>query len=131
VTYKFYKAQVTGGGYLPQGHCQASLTLDQNRAPTWTDVSEEFERICMPSFEATMRIGPMDKFEPLKPYSEEAMEHLSKRQLPGLGFMMVTVKDPASAVKAPPPSFGFQAGIYSPPPGLFASPPKPANPQAD
>lgn len=117
--YKFYKAQVTGNGFLPEGHCQASLTLDEARNPTWTEVSEEFERLCMPLFESTVRMGVMEKIEPLKPYSLEAIEHLSKRQLPTVGYMMVTVKEP-SATPAKPLAFphGFAPGAFSPPPGL-------------
>jgi hypothetical protein len=117
VTYKFYKAQVTGNGYMPQGNCQATLTLDESRTPTWTDISEEFERVCLPSFESTMR-----NFEPLKAYSEEALDHLFKRQLPTQGFMMVVVKE---APKISPSPFGYQPGAFSPPPGLLKPPPKP------
>ncbi len=128
VTYKFYKAQVTGGGYLPQGHCLATLSLDENRNPTWSDLSEEFERLCLPLFESSVRMGLMDKFESLKPYSEEALQHLSKRQLPSQGFVMVTVKDIAPR---PPSQMGFAPGTYFPPPGLLKpSPPKPGSDQA-
>jgi hypothetical protein len=141
VIYKFYKAQVTGGGYLPQGHCLATLTLDENRNPTWSEVSEEFERLCVPWFESSVRMGPLDKIETLKPYSVEALEHLSKRQLPSQGFVMVTVEDSSKRKEAPPAAidptsnkgvrafmpnaFGvYQPGMYSPPPSLFKTPPK-------
>lgn len=138
VIYKFYKAQVTGGGYLPQGHCLATLTLDENRNPAWSEVAEEFERLCLPWFESSVRMGPMEKIETLKPYSAEAIDHLAKRQLPSQGFVMVTVEDsskrsekPAApeqarggGVRAFPEAFGvYQPGMYSPPPSLFKTPP--------
>lgn len=122
--YKFYKAQVTGNGNVPDGHCQATLTLDNNRQPTWSDVSEEFQRVCLPWFDNTVRLGVMDKIEPLKPYSEEAIDHLSKRQLPSQGFMMMNIKEEVGP-KILPQTFGYPQGSYLPPPGLFKKdPPK-------
>jgi hypothetical protein len=119
VTYKFYKAQVTGTGYLPEGPCLATLALDDKRNPTWSDVSEEFQRVCMDWFEQTVRITALNKFEPLKPYSEEALEHISKRQLPTQGYVMMTVKEAPKA----PSTISFQPGIFTPPPGLLKNPP--------
>lgn len=114
MTYKFYKAQVTGSGYMPQGDCQATLTLDEERSPTWTDMSDEFQELCLPWFENTVRMGIVDNRDPLKSYSEEALEHLSKHQLPSQGFVMVTIKPQATTPSRPVP-FGFN----QPPPGLY------------
>jgi hypothetical protein len=120
--YKFYKSQVTGSGFMPEGNCLATLTLDEARNPTWSEVAEEFERLCLPWFDQTVRLGVMDNLAPLKPYSDEALQHLSKQQLPSQGFIMVKVGTPP---KAPPSSFGFQSPTmsFSPPPGLFKTPP--------
>ena len=91
--YKFYRALVTGGGYVPQGDCQATLTLDEKRNPTWTDVSDDFREFCLPWFGNSVVMGVLhNQPEPFKPYSEEALEHLSKHQLPSQGFMMMTIK---------------------------------------
>ena len=91
--YKFYRALVTGGGYVPQGDCQATLTLDENRKPTWTDMSDEFRELCLPWFGNSVVMGVLHNTpEPFKPYSEEALEHLSKHQLPSQGYMMMTIK---------------------------------------
>lgn len=130
MVFKFYKAQVTGAGYLPQGDCQATLQLDEARKPTWTEMSEEFKEFCLPWFSNTVRMGIYDNPEPFKPYSDEALEHLEKHQLPSVGFVMVLIsggetkseesgnasKKPEPAKKAPVafPNVGF-----SPPPHLF------------
>jgi hypothetical protein len=91
--YKFYRALVTGGGYVPQGDCQATLTLDKDRNPTWTDISDDFRDICLPWFGNSVVMGVLhDNPEPFKPYSREALDHLSKHQLPSQGFMMMTIK---------------------------------------
>lgn len=128
MSYKFYKAQVTGGGYLPQGQCLATLTLDENRQPTWSEVDDEFKELCLPLFESTVRMGALS-VEILKPYSEEALEHLSKRQLPSQGYVMISIKDtpkppakgqttsPSPPLSVPSP-YGYGPGIYVPPPGL-------------
>lgn len=149
--YKFYKSQVTGGGYMPQGNCLATLTLDENRTPSWSDMTEEFENFCLPWFSNTVRMGVIDNLAPLVPYSEEALQHLSKHQLPSQGFVMVEIQGPpkpkstpgsaaapAKAPQAPParpgapvapvqPVMGFHSSqpMYAPPPGLFKTPPSP------
>ena len=110
--YKFYRAQVTGGGYMPQGECLADLSLSEEREPTWTNMDPEFERLCLPWFKSTTRLGKMEDLDPLKPYSEEALEHLSKHQLPSQGFVMVKVKDAPAA----PTPYGFHAPFFVPPP---------------
>lgn len=111
MTYKFYRAQVTGGGYMPEGDCKATLDLDENRTPTWTGLTEEFQNLCLPWFENTVRMGKVGTPEPLTPYSEEALTQLSKHQLPSQGYVMVTVK----AAPTRPVPFGHN----QPPPGLF------------
>lgn len=111
--YKFYRSEVTGAGYLPQGDCLADLELDEERNPTWSNVEPEFERLCLPWFKNPRRMGKIVDPEPLKPYSEDAMEHLSKHQLPSQGFVMVTV-----AEEKPPQQYGFSAPFYVKPPGL-------------
>lgn len=123
MTYKFYKAQVTGGGYLPSGPCLATLRLDEQRQPTWSDLDEEFERLCLPMFESTVRFGALDRIEQLTPYSEAALEHIAKRQLPSQGFVMMTIKDTPQL----PSIQGFRPGTYFPPPGLKPPPPPPAS----
>lgn len=144
--YKFYKSEVTGGGYMPQGSCLATLLLDENRTPEWSEVSEEFERVCLPWFGNTVRMGVIDNLAPLKPYSEEALTHLSKHQLPSQGYVMVEIQgppkskasttaanEPAKPAVAKPtapvapvqPVMGYHSSqpMYSPPPGLFKTPP--------
>lgn len=111
MTYKFYQAQVTGTGYLPQGDCKATLQLDNERNPTWIEASPDFEELCRPWFDRPTRLGVIDTPEPLEPYSEEALEHLSKHQLPSQGFVMVKV---AERKQAPKP-YGFQAPFIPPP----------------
>lgn len=111
MNYKFYRAQVTGGGYMPQGECLADLSLSEEREPTWSNMNSEFERICLPWFSFTTRLSKLDELEPLKPYSEEALEHLSKHQLPSQGYVMVKVQE----TKAAPRPYGFQAPFYMPP----------------
>jgi hypothetical protein len=104
VTYKFYKAQVTGAGYMPQGECKGTLTLDEHRNPSWTDLAPDFQELCVPWFGSTVRMGIVDTPEPLVPYSEEALEHLSKHQLPSQGFVMVKIQAAAST----PRPYGYQ-----------------------
>ena len=116
MNYKFYRAQVTGAGYMPQGDCLATLALDENRNPTWTDVTPDFEKICLPWFKSTVRMGILDNPEPLTAYSEEALEHLSKHQLPSQGYVMVKI---AAASPKLPQTFTTTHGMYSPPPGIF------------
>lgn len=96
---------------MPQGECLADLSLSEDREPTWTNVDAEFERLCLPWFTRSTRLSKMADVEPLKPYSEEALEHLSKHQLPSQGFMMVKVAAPAPA----PKPYGFQAPFFIPP----------------
>ena len=109
--YKFYRAQVTGSGYMPEGDCKATLSLDEKRNPTWSDVSEEFQTLCLTWFDSPVRMGVVGTPKPLTPYSDEALEHLSKHQLPSQGYMMVKVK----AAPTTPAPFGHN----QPPPGLF------------
>ena len=111
MTYKFYKAQVTGTGYMPQGECKGTLTLDENRNPTWSDLADDFRELCVPWFESTVRMGVIDTPDPLKPYTEEALEHLSKHQLPSQGFVMVKIQPTPSA----PPSFHHYQPPFRPP----------------
>ncbi len=118
VIYKFYKAQVTGTGIVPASHCLAVLTLDADRKPTWNDVSDDFEQNCRSLFDSTVRFNAMEKVEPMVPYSEDALEHISKRQLPAQGYMMMTVKEEA-APKVLPALRGFETGVFTPPPGIF------------
>ncbi len=123
VIYKFYKSQVTGNGIVPASHCLAILTLDEQRKPTWTDVSEEFEQHCRPLFDSTVRFNAMEKVEAMVPYSEDALTHISKRQLPAQGYMMMTVKEDTTP-KVLPALRGFETGVFTPPPGLFKMAPK-------
>lgn len=122
MTYKFYKAQVTGAGLVPASQCLATLQLDEGRNPTWTDVAEEFLE-CRGLFDSTVRFNALEKVEPMTPYSEEAIEHISKRQLPALGYVMMTVKEEAEP-KVLPMFRGFETGVFSPPPGIFKRPEK-------
>lgn len=141
LTYKFYKALTTGTGYLPEGNCLGTLTLDENRQPTWSDLNEEFERLCVPWFENSVRMGVLDNLPPLKPYSEEAIQHLTKHQLPSQGFVMVKIGDttpksePAKATGSGPakPFLGYNHPLFNPPPRLFKPPPpaKPEEPAAE
>ena len=121
--YKFYKAQVTGAGMVPASHCLATLSLDDNRNPTWTDVSPEFEQDCRALFDSTVRFNAMEKVEPMVPYSEEALEHISKRQLPAKGYLMMSIKEEETP-KVLPALRGFETGVFTPPPGLFKMQPK-------
>lgn len=91
MVFKFYRAQVTGGGYIPQGDCQATLTLDEDRNPTWTDMSEEFQELCLPWFSTSVVMGVLPNTPEFTPYSDEALEHLSKHQLPSQGYVMMTI----------------------------------------
>lgn len=125
--YKFYKSQVTTAGYMPQGDCLATLELDENRQPHWSDMSEEFQRLCLPWFSTTVRMAIVENTKPLEPYSEEALAQLSKHQLPSQGFVMVKIsgttpkakiEEPEEPAKAPKPYQAPQVG-FSPPPGLF------------
>lgn len=116
--YKFYKAQVTGSGMVPASHCLATLSLDESRNPTWTEVSPEFEQDCKAMFDSTVRFNAMEKVEPIVPYSQEALEHISQRQLPAKGYMMMTIKEEETP-KVLPALRGFETGVFTPPPGLF------------
>lgn len=116
MTYKFYAAQVTGSGYMPQGDCKGVLVLDQQRRPTWSELSPDFRDLCLPWFDNPVRMGLIDDLEPLVPYSDEALSHLAKHQLPSQGFVMVKVADQPSA---PRPATGLPHPGFSPPPGLF------------
>ncbi len=116
--YKFYKAQVTGAGMVPASHCLATLSLDENRNPTWTEVAPEFEQDCRALFDSTVRFNAMEKVEPMVPYSEEALEHISKRQLPAKGYLMMSIKE-ESEPKVLPALRGFETGVFTPPPGIF------------
>lgn len=136
--YKCYKALTTGSGYLPDGNCLATLTLDQNRQPTWSDLDPEFERLGMPWFENSVRMGVMDNLPPLKPYSEEAIAHLIKHQLPSQGFVMVKVSDttpkadPAKAATPATPAkpfLGYNHPLFNPPPRLNRPPAPPKPPE--
>lgn len=89
--YKFYRAQVTGAGYMPQGDCLATLQLGENREPQWSGMTAEFQSLCLPWFTNTARMGILDDPEPFVPYSDEALEHLEKQQLPSQGFVMVKI----------------------------------------
>ena len=111
MTYKFYRSKITMAGQVPDGLCQATLELDEERKPNWVDMTEEFRSLCLPWFSSTIRMQIIDNTEPLTPYSEEALEELSKTQLPSQGFMMVKVK-----VEKPRP---MPFGHNQPPPGLF------------
>lgn len=104
LVYKFYKAQVTGGGLVPEGDCQATLELDDKDNPTWSDLSDDFKEFALPWFSNTVRMGILHNPEPLKPFSEEALEHLRKHQLPSVGFVMVHIsgKRKAAEVKVEP-----------------------------
>lgn len=130
-TYKFYRAQVTGGGLVPEGDCKATLALDDDRNPIWSDMTEEFERLCLPWFSNTMRMGKYGDPDPLVPYSLEALDHLAKHQLPSQGFTMATItgpkkpkaEEPAEEKKEEPkkavPQFPqFHQPQFTPPPGL-------------
>ena len=133
--YKCYKALTTGSGYLPDGNCLATLTLDQNRQPTWSDLDPEFQRLGMPWFENSVRMGVLDNLPPLKPYSEEAIAHLIKHQLPSQGFVMVKVSDttpkadPAKAATPAKPFLGYNHPLFNPPPRLNRSPTPPKPPE--
>lgn len=110
MTYKFYRAQVTGSGYVPQGECKAILSLDEERNPTWTELSDDFKELCQPWFATTVRMGKYSNPDPLKPYSKEALEHLAKHQLPSQGYMMVKVQSsieskPVTRPNLPSPGF--------------------------
>lgn len=121
--YKFYKAQVTGAGLVPASHCLATLKLDESRNPTWTDVAEEFQQECRSLFDSTVRFNAMEKVEPMTPYSEDALEHISKRQLPAMGYVMMSIKEEAEP-KVLPMLRGFETGVFTPPPGIFKRPEK-------
>lgn len=114
-TYKFYRAQVTGAGYMPEGDCLGILHLDEERKPTWSEMNPDFEKICLPWFKSTVRMGVYDNPDPLVPYSEEALEHLCKHQLPSQGYVMVKIGTPPKL----PQAFTTTHGMYSPPPGIF------------
>lgn len=140
--FKIYKAQVTGSGYLPQGSCLAVLELDEAYNPTWSDMTDEFQQICLPWFESSVRMGALE-IKALKPYSPEALDHLRKRQLPSQGYVMVATtptpppvspaptavppSDKPSPVVAMPSPYGYAPGVYLPPPGLYSSPNSPAS----
>ena len=140
VIFKCYKALTTGAGYLPEGNCLATLTLDENRQPTWSDLDPEFERLGVPWFENSVRLGVLDNLPPLKPYSEEAIAHLIKHQLPSQGFVMVKVSDtnpkaePAKTSAAPAapakPFLGYNHPLFNPPPRLNRPPTLPRMPEA-
>jgi len=104
MVFKFYRAQVTGGGYIPQGDCQATLSLDEDRNPTWTDMSEEFRELCLPWFSTSVVMGILPNTPEFKPYSDEALEHLSKHQLPGQGYVMMTISSGSKKSASEPPS---------------------------
>lgn len=137
--YKIYKALTTGTGYLPEGNCLATLTLDENRQPAWSDLNEEFERLGMPWFENSVRMGVLDNLPPLKPYSEEAIQHLIKHQLPSQGFVMVKVSDttprsqPEKAASPAPakPFLGYNHPLFNPPPRLVRPTPPPKPPSSE
>ena len=133
MVFKFYKAKVTVGGYAPDGHCQATLQLDDARNPVWSGVSPEFQEQALPWFSRAVRSGAYHSMEPLKPYSDEALEHLQKHQLPSVGYMMVTIsgslkpkkkepepapKEEAKEEKKPPPPMFPPVG-FTPPPHIF------------
>lgn len=131
LVYKFYKAQVTGAGYVPEGDCQATLELDDQDNPTWSELSDDFKEFALPWFTNTVRMGILHTPEPLKAFSEEALEHLQKHQLPSVGFVMVHIsgkrkKAPAPAPepeekpeeKKKPPVFYHDVG-FTPPAHLF------------
>lgn len=120
--YKFYKALVTGGGYRPQGDCQATLELDENRNPTWSDMSDEFKELCLPWFGQSVMMSVWDNAQPMKPYSDEALEHLAKHQLPSQGFVMMTIK-------GPPPKRAVSAPVEEKPADTPPSPPPAFNQQ--
>lgn len=129
--YKFYKAQVTGAGYMPQGDCLATLHLGENREPNWSGMSAEFQSLCLPWFTNTVRMGILDNPEPFVPYSEEALAHLEKHQLPSQGFVMVKISSgpkpkPEEASSKPTKAkapITFPSVGFSPPPHLFKKKP--------
>lgn len=121
--YKFYKAQVTGAGMVPASHCLATLSLDENRNPTWSEVAPEFEEDCRALFDSTVRFNAMEKVESVVPYSEEALDHIFKRQLPAKGYLMMSIKEEETP-KVLPALRGFETGVFTPPPGLFKMQPK-------
>jgi hypothetical protein len=99
--YKFYRASVTGGGYVPQGDCQATLTLDENRNPTWTDMADEFRELCLPWFGNSVVMGVLNDTPEFIPYSDEALEQISKHQLTSQGYVMMTIKSAAKPEEKP------------------------------
>lgn len=134
MVFKFYKAKVTVGGYAPDGECQATLQLDESRNPAWSGVSQHFQETALPWFSRSVRSGVYHSMEPLKPYSDEALLHLQKHQLPSVGYMMVTIsgtlkpppaskpapqeKPEAKAEKKPAPPMFPPVG-FTPPPHIF------------
>lgn len=101
MVFKFYRALVTGGGYVPQGDCQATLTLDEDRNPTWEDVSAEFQELCLPWFSTSVVMGVLPNTPEFKPYSDQALEHLSKHQLPSQGYVMMTISSGTKKTEKP------------------------------
>lgn len=114
--YKFYRAQVTGSGYIPQGDCKAVLTFDEDRQPSWSEMSDEFRNLCLPWFQTSVVMSKTNEGpEPLVPYSEEALDHLSKHQLPSQGYIMMKVDETPQVG----PPYGHHQAPLGPPPGLL------------
>ena len=59
----------------------------------------------------------------MTPYSEDALEHISKRQLPAMGYVMMSIKEEAEP-KVLPMLRGFETGVFTPPPGIVKRPEK-------